>query len=151
MNGDVFKWINHLLDIFFKTKVNGKRNDPFFQPFTQDSYYYAPTRYYNTEAYKFAGSILALAVQLGISAKGVEFVPSLYRLILDLEPFDINGKDLNFITDQPKFNSEALQTLKYNNLVNILSRNDCPCLKAFADGFRSKIPRKISKYLDFPI
>ena len=55
---------------------------PLFLPL-EDSHYYVPTGFYSESHYKFAGSIVALALKFGITTR-VEFI-LIYRLILGIE------------------------------------------------------------------
>ena len=169
MSGVTLDWLSSLIEIFFKANPEGDADSftaPLFQPVSDDSNLYQPTGLYSDSVYKFAGSIVALALMHGISTR-VEFIPSFYRVVLEIEPYrfdDLNSqsptvfKNLNSLKEA--FNNHKpldyydfktiAEVEKYieNYSADLLYRNHKPFLKAFATGFRSKIPRKISKYLD---
>ena len=164
-SGVTIDWISSLIKIFFTADPNQPDIQQLFQPF-EDSHYYVPTEFYSESHYKFAGSIVALALKFGITTR-VEFIPSIYRLILGIEP--VRTDDLQLVQPDVYKNlmllkeyfadEETIEDLDFNSMDQvdayihshasfILYDRQKIYLKAFADGFRSKIPRQISKYLD---
>jgi hypothetical protein len=163
------EWLSLLLENIFKANPGGSAKSftaPLFQPISDDSDIYQPTGLYDPSVYKFAGSIIAMAMTQGITTR-VEFIPSLYRLILEIEPYrsedlqiqsPIVYKNLNSLRDLFKSNTpiidqdfksiEEVEEYIKTCSADLLYENHKEFLKAFAEGFRSKIPRKISKYLD---
>ena len=158
-------WISSLIKIFFTVDPNRPSIRPLFLPY-EDSHYYVPTEFYSESYYKFAGSIVALALKFGITTR-VEFIPTIYRLILGIEP--VRTDDLQLVQPDVYKNlmllkeyfadEETIEGLDFNSMDQvdayihshaslILYDRQKIYLKAFADGFRSKIPRQISKYLD---
>lgn len=161
-------WLSALVEIFFKKNPLGDAKSftaPLFQPVSDDSNIYQPTGLYDPSVYKFAGSIVALALSKGITTR-VEFIPSLCRQILEIEPYRVEDlqvqnpivyKNLNSLRDLFKRNVPLIdhdfksidEVERYieSYSADLLYNSHKKFLKAFAEGFRSKIPRKISKYL----
>lgn len=169
MSGVTNDWISSLVEIFFKANPDGDAASftaPLFRSVSEDSSIYEPTALYPASVYKFAGSVVALALKHKISTR-IEFVPSLYRMILGVEPYRLDDlkvqspdiyKNLNSL--HKLFNRDGrIEGFDFKNIKDVdnyielyskdlLYKKHKYLLQAFAEGFRSKIPRKISKYLD---
>lgn len=169
IDGVTNDWLSSLIEVFFKSNPNGdasKFTAPLFQPVDGNPNIYQPTGSYAPSVYKFAGSIVAAALSRGITTL-VEIVPSLYRVLLGIEPFRLDDlkiqdptvyKNLislrdSFINNVPVigFNFATLAEVD-NYIINYaasrLYTNHSEFLDAFAEGFSSKLPHKLSKYLD---
>ena len=109
-----------------------------------------------------------MALKYGITTR-VEFIPTIYRLILDIEPVRTEDLELvqpdlykNLICLKESFkkgeretcidgsfsNVGEIDTYISNYAASLLYDRNKKYLKAFAEGFKSRIPSKISEYLD---
>jgi hypothetical protein len=162
-------WLSSLLETFFKANPDGNAADftaPLFYPVEENQNIYQPTGLYDTSVYKFAGSIVALALSKGIPTR-VEFIPALYRVMLGIEPYRFEDLEIQSPSEYNRLkslrksflNKDPIPDLELNSLqevdyhiricaAKLLCGNHLESLDAFAQGFRSKLPHKLSKYLD---
>lgn len=75
-------WVNNLFKKFFSEDVNTS----VFIKIDEESGCYAPNVDYHPNMFKFAGSVVALSIGLGVPMK-VKLIPAIYRLIFQ-EPLD---------------------------------------------------------------
>lgn len=169
------KWISLLLKAFFKAKISSRQiRQPLFGLIRPDSSLYAPNHNYSPKYYKFAGSIVALAIKYAVPVE-IEFIPSIYRVTLGIEPVRIEDFSYQHPKEYETFKTLRETCIRHNTFtiydhkkqtnvrINSLKDYDDQLLQnvskmlyyqhklsidAFAEGFRSKIPRQMTKYLD---
>lgn len=149
--GLTVEWLNLLLESFFKVDpIDGSSKQftaPLFEITDDESGMYAPNNLYPPEVYRFAGSILALALYHGFTIK-VKFIESVYRTIWDIEPFrseeDLKLQSPTLYTNLHK--DTEVDIKKYSE--NSLYYNYQESIDAFADGFYSKTGFVFKQYFN---
>lgn len=169
--GVTIEWFSLLLESFLKSNPDRTVEEftlPLFQPIDEYSHLYVPTNYYPPEVYKFAGSIVAAALENQIPT-GVEFIPSFYRILLGIEPFRLDDLDIQdpemskrlkllLMNSEEAEKARKLLDLTLNQVPEyVLSRSMDTLyyrykesLEAFAVGFRSRLKTGLvlHEYLD---
>lgn len=113
------EWLSELISLFFNERVGeGNATDftaPLFKQVDTDSQMYAPNGLYPDEVFKFAGSIIALALRERISLN-VKLVPAAVNLLLNPE-YHYNEND--FALQHPELFRETKDLKMTNNRLGI--------------------------------
>ena len=171
------EWISELLQQFFKSSSTEQNSTSFTAPLflkaDDESDVYAPNKSYNCQVFRFAGSIVALAMAMNVGLK-VKFIPSIYRAILQ-EELDLETdlreqspsiyRNFQFLKLSTTKLSDLELTLLSNPQSFVTRRNLSKYIREyslqilierykdeiseFVKGFHSVLPVKVSNYFTF--
>lgn len=161
-------WVNNLFKKFFSESSDDK---PLFIKINEKSGCFAPNTEYNPKIFKFAGSIVALSIGLGVPMK-VKFIPAIYHRIYEetlqfsqgLREQSQNVYDNLLKLQDPNINlSELALKFPKNPRKKVIKRNLSQYIEeyskysvygayeahieAFVEGFKSVLSEDIRNFL----
>lgn len=138
------EWMTNLIKIFFKPNPQGSASEfkaPLFVIADENTGVFAPNIDYEPDAFRFAGSIIAIALMMGISV-GYKFIPAIYKFIMNF-PIDIESDMIRHSPDTWK-NLSMLNSPDVDIRELQLSLPSNP----LASVTRRLIPRYIKEYAE---